>query len=107
MEHIFTALEELWIKKFNGMKALPDCLGSLFSLQKLSLRYCNNLMYLPMFHHTKSKHLRIADCPNLEKRCAGGSGKEWFQISHIPNIKINGKYIQGKDSEDSEDDRDH
>ena len=57
-------------------------------------------MYLPMFHLTKSKHLHIADCPNLEKRCVEGSGKEWFQISHIPNIKINGKYIQGKDSED-------
>ena len=60
-------------------------------------------MYLPMFHLTKSKHQHIADCPNLEKRCSEGSGKEWFQISHVPNIKINGKYIQGKDSEDFED----
>ena len=98
---LFTALEEPWINKFNRMKALPNWLGNLSSLQKLSLRYCNNLMYLPMFHLTKSKHLHIADCSNLEKRFAEGSGEEWFQISHIPNIKINGKYIQGKDSEDS------
>ena len=62
-------------------------------------------MYLPKFHLTKSKHLHnvhIADCLILEKRCAKGSGAEWFKISHIPNIKINGKYIQGEDSEDFE-----
>nr|POE68527.1 hypothetical protein CFP56_47925 [Quercus suber] len=39
----------------------------------------------------------------IEKRCVEGSGAEWFQISHIPNIKINGKYIKGKDLEDSGD----
>ena len=58
-------------------------------------------MYLPILHLTNLKHLHIDDCRNLEKRCAEGSGIEWFQIAHVPNIRINGKYIQGKDSEDS------
>ena len=60
-------------------------------------------MYLPILQLTNLKHLHIDDCRNLEKRCAEGSGAEWFQIAHIPNIKINEKYIKGKDSEDFDD----
>uniref|UniRef100_A0A7N2LT72 Uncharacterized protein n=1 Tax=Quercus lobata TaxID=97700 RepID=A0A7N2LT72_QUELO len=99
---LFTALEELQIQNFNGMEALPDWFGYLSSLQKLCLYYCKKLMYLPILHLTNLKHLHIDDCRNLEKRCAEGSGAEWFQIAHIPNIQINGIYIQGKDSEDSD-----
>ncbi|KAK9997667.1 hypothetical protein SO802_022353 [Lithocarpus litseifolius] len=99
---LFTALEELRIQNFNGMEALPDWLSYLSSLQKLSLYYCKKLMYLPIHDCCNLKHLRIDDCRNLEKRCAEGSGAEWFQIAHIPKIKINGKYIEGKDSDDSD-----
>nr|POE68526.1 putative disease resistance protein rga4 [Quercus suber] len=100
---LFTALEELRIQNFNGMEALPDWLSCLSSLQKLCLYYCKKLMYLPILHLTDLKHLHIAYCPNLEKRCAEESSAEWLQMPHIRNIKINEKYIKGKDSEDSED----
>ena len=61
-------------------------------------------MFLPILHLTDLKHLHIAFCPNLEKRCAGGSSEEWFKIAHIPNIKINGDFVKGgEDSDDSED----
>ena len=57
-------------------------------------------MYLPILHLTNLKHLDIYHCRNLEKRRAEGSGAEWFQIAHVPNIRINGKYIKrGEDSE--------
>ncbi|KAF3957357.1 hypothetical protein CMV_017630 [Castanea mollissima] len=94
---LFTALEELQIWNFNGMEALPDWFSYLSSLQKLFLYHCKKLMYLPILHLTNLKHLRIDNCRNLEERCAEGSGAEWFQIGHVPNIRINGKYIQGKD----------
>ena len=100
---LFTALEELRIQNFNGMEALPDWFSYLSSLQKLSLFYCKKLMHLPIHDCRNLKHLRIDDCRNLEKRCVEGSGAEWFQIAHIPNIKINEKYIKGKDSEDFDD----
>ena len=101
----FTALEELCIENFDGMEALPDWLGIPSSLQKLSLYHCEKLMYLPILHLTDLKHLHIAFCPNLEKRCEDGSGEEWFKIAHIPNIKIYGDFIKwGEDSDDSEDD---
>ena len=60
-------------------------------------------MYLPILQLTNLKHLHIDRCRNLKERCAEGSGAEWFQIAHIPNIKINEKYIKGKDSEDFDD----
>ena len=63
-------------------------------------------MSLPIPHLTNLKYLHIDYCPNLEKRCAEGSGAEWLQIAHIPNIKINGKYIKGKDSDDFKDSED-
>ena len=94
----------LRIGNFNGMEALPDWLSHLSSLQKLSLNCCKKLMYLPILHLTNLKHLHIDDCRNLEKRCADGSSVESFKIAHIPNIKINGKYIKvGEDSDDPED----
>ena len=57
-------------------------------------------MYLPILQLTNLKHLHIHRCRNLKKRCAEGSSAEWFQIAHIPNIKINEKCIKGKDSVD-------
>ena len=60
-------------------------------------------MYLPILQLTNLKHLHIDRCRNLKKRCAEGSGAEWFQIAHIPNIKINEKCIKGKDSVDFDD----
>ena len=102
---LFTALEELRIQNFNRMEALPDWFSYLSSLQKLSLYYCKKLMYLPVLQLTNLKHLHIDRCRNLKKRCAEGSGAEWFQIAHIPNIKIYGDFIKwGEDSDDSEDD---
>ncbi|KAL4631766.1 hypothetical protein ACB092_04G002100 [Castanea dentata] len=101
---LFTALEELRIQNFNGMEALPDWFSYLSSLQKLSLDYCKKLMYLPILDLTNLKHLHIDCCRNLGKRCAGWSGAEWFQIAHVPNIRIDGVYIQGgEDSDDSKD----
>ena len=68
-----------------------------------SIRYSHaslkNLMYLPILHLSNLKYLYIYDCRNLEKRYAKGSGAEWFQIAHVPNININGKCIQGNDSD--------
>ena len=101
---LFTALEELQIQYFNGMEAFPDWFSYLSSLQKLSLYCCEKLMSLPIPHLTNLKHLHIARCPNLEERYAKGSGVEWFQIAHVPNIRIDEAYNQGgEDSDDFED----
>ncbi|KAK9997659.1 hypothetical protein SO802_022345 [Lithocarpus litseifolius] len=65
----FIALKELHINGFDGMEALPEWLGKLSSLQKLSLWCCEKLMHLPtmnaMRRLTKLERLEIIDCPKL------------------------------------------
>ena len=52
------------------MDSLPDWLGNLSSLQKLSLWCCEKLMYLPtmnaMRRLTNLESLEIIDCPKLD-----------------------------------------
>ena len=94
----FTALKSLLISGFGGMKALPEWLGNLSSLQTLDLYYNKNLMDMPtvqaMRRLTNLKELDIYNCPELEERCAKESGTEWSKIAHIPIIEIGGRVIK-------------
>ncbi|XP_050243143.1 putative disease resistance protein RGA4 isoform X4 [Quercus robur] len=94
----FTALKYLLIYGFGGMKALPEWLGNLSSLQILSLNDNKKLMEMPtvqaMRRLTNLKKLDIFICPELKERCAKGSGTEWSKIAHIPYIKIDGEVIK-------------
>ncbi|KAF3959159.1 hypothetical protein CMV_015996 [Castanea mollissima] len=90
----FTALIYLYIWDFDGMKALPEWLGNLSSLQTLVLNHNKNLMEMPtvqaMRRLTKLKQLYINGCPELKERCAKEKGTEWSKIAHIPYIRIDG-----------------
>ncbi|XP_030925033.1 putative disease resistance protein RGA4 [Quercus lobata] len=79
----FTALKSLCISGFDGMKALPEWLGNLSSLQILDLNDNKNLMEMPTV-----QAISISGCPELKERCAKGSGTEWSKIAHIPRIQI-------------------
>uniref|UniRef100_A0A7N2MUI2 BED-type domain-containing protein n=1 Tax=Quercus lobata TaxID=97700 RepID=A0A7N2MUI2_QUELO len=66
----FKVLKELHINGFDGIETLPEWLGNLSSLQKLSLGSCKNLMYLPTIalrRLTKLERLEIIDCPKLNE----------------------------------------
>ncbi|GMI93928.1 hypothetical protein HRI_003062100 [Hibiscus trionum] len=86
---LLTALEELTIEEFQGMKALPEWLGTLSSLNLMQIISCNTLMYLPSVDVMRSlsnlERFYITKCLLLEPRCAE-SGPEWSKISHIPEI---------------------
>ncbi|KAA3464550.1 disease resistance protein RGA2-like [Gossypium australe] len=88
-----TALEDLRIREFQGIEALPEWLGNLSSLRSLGIYSCNKLMYLPsvdvMRSLNKLEEISIGDCPQLRTRCKRESGPEWSKISHIPRIKFN------------------
>ncbi|GMI78154.1 hypothetical protein like AT3G14470 [Hibiscus trionum] len=70
LQHL-TALEQLEIHDFNGLKALPEWLGNLSSLQILCLVGCENLVDLPSteaLQRLSNLHsFRIYDCPQLEE----------------------------------------
>ncbi|KAH1038129.1 hypothetical protein J1N35_039872 [Gossypium stocksii] len=88
-----TALEDLKIVEFQGIEALPEWLGNLSSLRRLTICSCNILMYLPsvdvMRSLSKLEQICINDCLRLMTRCERESGPEWSKISHIPRIYIN------------------
>uniref|UniRef100_A0A7N2M5C6 Uncharacterized protein n=1 Tax=Quercus lobata TaxID=97700 RepID=A0A7N2M5C6_QUELO len=88
----FTALKSLCISGFDGMKALPEWLGNLSSLQILDLNDNKNLMEMPTV-----QAISISGCPELKERCAKGSGTEWSKIAHIPrttNGIISGNFME-------------
>uniref|UniRef100_A0A2N9G3D8 Rx N-terminal domain-containing protein n=1 Tax=Fagus sylvatica TaxID=28930 RepID=A0A2N9G3D8_FAGSY len=64
-------------------------------LQRLVICGCPYLKSLPDFLRTiPLKELEINYSSILHKRCERGTGEEWPKISHIPNIKIDGKDVQ-------------
>ncbi|XP_050209155.1 putative disease resistance protein RGA4 [Mercurialis annua] len=91
LQHL-TALTTLNITLFRGLKALPDWLGNLSSLQRLLIFYCPDLKFLPsgtaMQSLSRLKSLITISCPLLKQSCEKGSGSEWPKISHIPDIII-------------------
>ncbi|GLT27390.1 hypothetical protein SLA2020_023930, partial [Shorea laevis] len=96
IQHL-TALRILFIFYFHGVKALPEWLGNLSSLQDLCIEDCETLKHLPSAESirrlSKLKFLKISKCPELETTCHKESGSEWYKISHIPTIRINGEDI--------------
>ncbi|GKV51397.1 hypothetical protein SLEP1_g58059 [Rubroshorea leprosula] len=94
-----TALKELRLVDFNGLEALPEWLGDFSSLHRLEIGNCSNLTHLPSIEAMRGlcnlKYLRIWGCPKLKERCAK-RGPEWSKISHIPNINIHCKDVQGE-----------
>ncbi|KAL5577908.1 hypothetical protein UlMin_019607 [Ulmus minor] len=97
----FPKLTELW---FQGMDEWKEWEGSIPedgslqvmpSLRSLGLSNCEKLEGLPDFLRMIRLHtLSIYRCEVLKQGCQKGTGKEWLKISHIPNIQIDGKYVQ-------------
>ncbi|KAL3500708.1 hypothetical protein ACH5RR_039801 [Cinchona calisaya] len=87
-----TSLTWLDLRGFGGIEALPDWLGNLASLDRLFLKWCPKLLYLPsmdaMRRLTKLRCLLVFDCPLLKESCTPQSGPEWPKISHIPELWI-------------------
>ncbi|XVF26899.1 hypothetical protein REPUB_Repub14bG0060100 [Reevesia pubescens] len=61
-------------------------------LQSLDIQRCPRLKTLPhhFFRLTSLNELSIGWCPALAEYCK----KEWPNISHIPNIRVDGVYVQ-------------
>ncbi|GKV47472.1 hypothetical protein SLEP1_g54375 [Rubroshorea leprosula] len=99
VQHL-TALKTLELGNFDGLEGLPEWLGDLSSLHSLDIWGCSNLTHLPsieaMRHLSNLQYLWICGCPKLEENCTKKKGPEWSKISHIPNIRICGKDVQGK-----------
>ncbi|CAL1409139.1 unnamed protein product [Linum trigynum] len=86
---------KLWL--IEELEFLPEeGLCNLTSLRELDIYYCPRLAnLLPAIQHFTSLHiLKICGCPELIIRCEKGGGEDWPNISHIPNINLDGYILQ-------------
>ncbi|KAK0596108.1 hypothetical protein LWI29_012912 [Acer saccharum] len=85
-------LQWLRIRECPYLLALPDSLQNLKSLQ---VRDCPKVSSLPqdMQCLTTLEKIEIRGCPTLSERCEQGSGEDWPQIAHVPNIWLDGDLI--------------
>ncbi|CAN6697178.1 unnamed protein product [Malus baccata var. baccata] len=90
-----TTLHTLQISRMKSLKSLEGKgLQHLTSLQKLQIRSCDSLEFLPKEGLPASlRHLRFESCSSLEKRCQEKTGEEWSKIAHIPCIHIGNQVI--------------
>ncbi|KAL5697253.1 hypothetical protein ACHQM5_030889 [Ranunculus cassubicifolius] len=93
-----TALRHLRIFNCETMLALPEWLLNFTSLQIFGIYSCNNLQSLPDWFPklTSLQQLEIFLCDELTSRCQKGTGVDWPNIAHIPNIQLNSEWIQGE-----------
>ncbi|XP_042030361.1 putative disease resistance protein RGA3 [Salvia splendens] len=93
-----TTLYYLSLENF-GMEELPEWLGNLSSLGWLNIQNCKKLRHLPsmdaMRRLTKLNTLVMEGCPEicLVEEASDAADSQWPNISHIPNIYIDGRRI--------------
>ncbi|KAL9459136.1 hypothetical protein AB3S75_002513 [Citrus x aurantiifolia] len=66
-------------------------------LKTLKISNCSKLKSVPdqLLQSTTLEELWISQCPILEERFKKDTGEDWSNISHIPNIRFKGDYVQG------------
>ncbi|KAK9919687.1 hypothetical protein M0R45_028269 [Rubus argutus] len=64
-------------------------------LSTLTIEFCFKIKALPRFlRKTQLQELIIDSCEIITKSCKNRQGKEWPNISHIPNIQIDRENVQ-------------
>ncbi|KAJ8646587.1 hypothetical protein MRB53_008335 [Persea americana] len=89
------ALQSVSIRLCSELRSLFDGFEQLKSLHRLEISDCPQLRPLPNLQHlTALEELRISKCPLVTERLEKEKGEDWCNISHIPNIQIDGERIQ-------------
>ncbi|KAK7244089.1 hypothetical protein RIF29_38907 [Crotalaria pallida] len=84
------SLKRISIKSCKSLKALPEWIYNLQSVNCILIGDCPALESLPedIRCFTNLQTLQIRLCPILSDRCKEGTGVDWPNIAHIPNISM-------------------
>ncbi|KAL4621619.1 hypothetical protein ACB092_06G242200 [Castanea dentata] len=78
-----------------GVEEEERCITIMPHLKQLTILYSPKLKSLPDFlRMAPLQILEVRHSSILSERCQKGSGEDWAKIFHIPNIQIDGKYVQ-------------
>ncbi|CAI0428981.1 unnamed protein product [Linum tenue] len=86
-------LTSLQLVEMDDLETLPEeGLSNLTSLQVLEIVKCSRLASLSAVRNLHSlQKLDILECPQLNDRCRKGKGEDWPNISHVPEIMLDGR----------------
>ncbi|EOY19758.1 LRR and NB-ARC domains-containing disease resistance protein, putative [Theobroma cacao] len=89
------SLTDLFIRGFKNLRKLSsNGFQNITSLQSLSINNCPKLKSIPREEMLPSLlQLCIRNCPVLKKRCKKDKGKQWSNITHIPYVTIDDRFI--------------
>ncbi|KOM45399.1 hypothetical protein LR48_Vigan06g070500 [Vigna angularis] len=70
--------------------SLSDWVGDMTTLERLSIRNCEELRSLPssIQRLINLSYLTIYCCPHLQERCKRETGEDWQYINHIPQLGL-------------------
>ncbi|CAI8617797.1 unnamed protein product [Vicia faba] len=82
-------LRYMGLSECSSLRALPEWLVNLTSLETLLIADCRKLT-LPqhMDRLQNLQNLKIYGCPQLVERCKQTTGSDWYKIAHIPNVEL-------------------
>lgn len=89
-EFYASSLQYLFIIDCVSLMTLPDFVRNLSSLMRVHIRYCPNLLNLPIGfgHLTSLQVLQIDGCQLLSRRCRRIAGEDWEKIAHVREIYV-------------------
>ncbi|XP_057990481.1 putative disease resistance protein RGA3 [Hevea brasiliensis] len=89
------SLQRLQFANLIKLASLPKGLQHVPTLRRLVIKSCPNLISLPEWIGSLTvQSFVIKECPQLSESCKNNKGADWPKIAHIPNISIDGRWIQ-------------
>ncbi|KAF8711259.1 hypothetical protein HU200_029279 [Digitaria exilis] len=92
IQHLIS-LELLNLGSCSRLTVLPEWIGQLSALRRIWIQHCSALECLPQSIQrlTALRELKISWCRGLYRRYKRGLGPDWHLISHIPDVRIDGR----------------
>ncbi|XP_021863012.2 disease resistance protein RGA2 [Spinacia oleracea] len=96
-----SSLQYLWIEDCKELTTLPNWLKNFTLLRKINIYSCPKLVALPegLSQLRCLQKIQIENCSLLSNRCDRHTGEDYPHISHVPQVYIDERCINGTDAQ--------